>query len=260
MVGIPVKQYNQQFLDKVRLKEPVYNDAAAKYKVDIRFLSAIEVPDTFSQFWRVIGVHHLTGAENMGNHHIYCDVLDEQGERINRTRLVMNQTNANPVFAIVDKPILEAGTNFPLWKADKAIVGVLWPDDNPLPSEQVVGLSTGHPDEEMGNTLFHHSFYVVFQRTNIPGNGEGMGGHGGGGSQLSLEETVALVAQPLIIPLNPDAMFYKFARDKGLGERLTREYDIEYAGKLYRAQVYEKGIVYAPAGEWHKTDVIPRTN
>jgi hypothetical protein len=55
-------------------------------------------------------------------------------------------------------------------------------------------------------------------------------------------------------------MFFKFAKEKGLGERLSREYDIEYQGKAYRAQIFEKGIVYAPVGEWHKTDVIPRTN
>jgi hypothetical protein len=38
-----------------------------------------------------------------------------------------------------------------------------------LPSDKVVNLHSGHPDEPgppaWGNTLFHHSFYVVFQRT-----------------------------------------------------------------------------------------------
>ncbi len=35
-----------------------------------------------------------------------------------------------------------------------------------LPSDQVTGLHTGHPDEPpgIGNTLFHHSFAVHFQR------------------------------------------------------------------------------------------------
>lgn len=259
-MGININQYNQQFLQKVTEKEPIYNDAAVKYNVGIKFLPDIEVPDGATQFWRVIGVHHLTGAENMGNHHIYCDVLDEEGKRINRARLILNQADSDPVFAVVDKPAHEAGTNFPLWKADKATVAVLWPQDNPLPSERVLGLSTGHPDEEVGNTLFHHSFYIVFQRTDIPEDDEDLGGHGGGSSQLSLEDTIALVGQSLIIPLNPDAMFYKFAREKGLGERLTREYDVEHAGKMYRAQVYERGIVYAPIGEWHKTDFLPRNN
>ncbi len=259
-MGLDVNGYNQQFLEKVKQKEPVYNDAAAKYKIGIKFLSEIDVPDGAAQYWRVIGIHHLTGAENMGNHHIYCDVLDEEGNRIERARLVMHQVDTDPSFAIVDKPAHEAGTNFPLWKADKANVAVIWPEDNPLPSEQAVGLSTGHPDEEVGNTLFHHSFYVVFQRTNIQEGGEDSDGHGGGYSQLSLEETITLVGQSMIIPLNPNAMFYKFAREKGLGERLSREYDVEYEGKTYRAQIYEKGIVYALVGEWHKTDVIPRAN
>ena len=188
------------------------------------------------------------------------DILDEEGNRINRGRLILYQVDTDPVFATVDKPANEAGTNFPLWKADKARVAVFWPDDNPLPSEQAMGLSTGHPDEEMGNTLFHHSFYVVFQRTNIPENGEDGEGHGGGDSQLSLAETIALIGQSLIIPLNPDAMFFKFAKEKDLGERLSREFDVEHDGKMYRAQIYERGIVYAPIGEWHRTDVIPRTN
>lgn len=259
-MGLDIEGYNQQFLEKVREKEPVYNDAAAQYKVDIKFLRDIEVPEDATQYWRVVGVHHLTGAENIGNHHVYADVLDEEGNRVNKARLVLFQENAAPLFAVVDKPANEAGTNFPLWKADKGTVAIAWPDDGPLPSEQVTGLSTGHPDEEVGNTLFHHSFYVVFQRANIPADGDAPVGHGGGGSALSLEETIRLVGQPLIIPLNPDAMFYKLAKEEGLGDRLTREYDVEYDGKTYRAQVYEKGIVYAPVGEWHKTDVFPRTN
>jgi hypothetical protein len=259
-MGLDVKRYTQEFLKKVKHNEPVYNDASAKYKVGIRFLPEIDAPADAAQYWRCVGVHHLTGAENMGNHHVYCDVLNEEGRRIERARLVLNQADADPAFAIVDKPAHEAGTNFPLWKADKANVAVIWPDNNPLPSEQAVGLSTGHPDEDVGNTLFHHSFYVVFQRTNVPEDGEEGGGHGGGSSQLSLEETIALVGQSMIIPLNPDAMFYKLAKDHDLGERLTHEYDVEYEGKKYRAQIYEKGIVYAPVGEWHKTDLILRVN
>ena len=260
-MGIKVADYNQEFLTKAQNKEPVYNDAG-KYSVDIKFLPDIEKPEGATQYWHVVGVHHLTGAENQGNHHIYCDVLDENGKRINGARLTLMQGAALPVFAVVDKPANEAGTNFPLWKADRATVAVVWPDTLALPSEQVVGLSSAHPDEQVGNTLFHHSFYIVFQRAAIPAQGEEppIEEHGGITTTLSLDETIRLVGQPQIIPLNPDAMFYKIAKENGLGERLTAEYDLEYDGKAYRAQIFEKGIVYAPVGEWNKTAILPRAN
>jgi hypothetical protein len=255
-----IEKYNEEFLKKLAEHEPIYNDAAGKYSVDIKFLPDIDVPEESTNYWRIIGIHHLTGTENMGNHNVYIDVLDEDARRINGARLVLFQPDTTPVFAVVDKPANEPGTNFPLFKADKATVAMLWPEQDPLPSEQALGLSTAHPDEEVGNTLFHHSFYVVFQRSRIPVNGDNNLGHGGGGPQLSLEETIRLVGQPLIIPLNPDAMFYKLAKESRLGERLTAEYDVEYGDKMYRAQIYEKGIVYAPVGEWNKTQIIPRAN
>ncbi len=61
----------------------------------------------------------------------------------------------------VDKPANEPGTNFPMWKWQVCSVEML-----DLPSDRVTGLHTGHPDEPpgMGNTLFHHSFLVHFQR------------------------------------------------------------------------------------------------
>ncbi len=258
-MGFDIAAHNQEFLTKAQNKEPVYNDAST-YSVDIKFLPSVEVPESAKQYWHVIGVHHLTGAENWGNHHIFCDVLDENGKRINGARLTLMQGSSLPVFAVVDKPANEPGTNFPLWKADRATVAITWPDTAPLPSEQIVGLSSAHPDEQVGNTLFHHSFYVVFQRTAIPEQGEPPVTHGGVSTTLSLEDTIKLVGQPQIIPLNPDAMFYKVAKENELGERLTAEYDLEYEGKAYRAQIFEKGIVYAPVGEWNKTAILPRVN
>lgn len=78
--------------------------------------------------------------------------------------------------------------------------------------------------------------------------------------QETLAEALAAAGQPRIIPLNKAAMFYKFARANDLGERLTAEYDIEHAGQPYRAQVYERGIVYAPIGRWDEVAFIPREN
>jgi len=37
-----------------------------------------------------------------------------------------------------------------------------------LPSDQVTGLHTGHPEEGPGNTLFHHSFSITFLKVQAP--------------------------------------------------------------------------------------------
>jgi hypothetical protein len=259
-----VPAYNKQFLQKAKSQEPIYNDAA-KYGIQVKSIKDLSVPLNSQQYWRVIGIHHLTGAENMGNHHVYGDVVDGDGKRLNGARLVLTQSSTAPLFAVVDKPANEAGTNFPMWSNTRGTVAVSWPANNPLPSEEVGILRSDHADEEVGNTWGHHSFYVVFQLTTVMQTEQvppekQIPPEPPAGSPLSLEETIAAVGQPKIIPLNPDAMFYKIAKQKNLGERLTSEYDAEYQGKAYRAQVYERGIVYAEIGDWGNVKIIPRTN
>lgn len=265
-MGLP--DYNRQFLEKVNRGEPIYNDAA-KYNVGVKTLSDITVPLNAKQYWRVVGVHHLTGAENMGNHHVYCDVLDGTGRRINQSRLMLKQGTSPPLYAVVDKPANEAGTNFPMWSNTRADVSVAYPVDSPLPSEAATGLRSDHADEEIGNTWGHHSFYVVFQLTTIPAPKEEEEEEekpdtteqpATDGPPISLEETIEQVGQPKVIPLNPNAMFYKIAQQRNLGERLSKEYDVEYDDRQYRAQIYERGIVYAEVGDWGNVKIIPRTN
>jgi hypothetical protein len=112
-------------------------------------------------YWRVIGIHHLTGAENVGNHNVYIDVLDEAGKRIDRARLVIVNNGRSPLHAVIDKPALEAGTNVPMWAGDTLTIYV---STEGLSSEQTKGFHTRHVDEEQGTTWGHHSFYVVFQK------------------------------------------------------------------------------------------------
>ncbi len=249
--------YNRQFLETVSQGQGVFNNAA-KYGVQIKPLASM-LPAA-KQYWRVVGIYHLTGAENNGNHHVYVDVLGGDGQRINNTRLVLTEENAKPVYAVVDKPANEPGTNFPLWSKTRATVAVEYPTDNPLPSEAVSGIRTDHADEDHGNTWGHHSFYIVYQLTTVPEMAPPPPPPPPPAPSLSLEETIALVGQPNIIPLNPEAMFYKVAQSQKLGERLSAEYDVTYLDKSYRAQIYEKGIVYAEVGDWGNVKTIARTN
>jgi hypothetical protein len=57
----------------------------------------------------------------------------------------------------------------------------------------------------------------------------------------------------LAIPFNPTAALSRYARDHGLGNPLTAEFD---AGQ-YRAQGFALGIVYAVRGEWGAVTHMP---
>ena len=139
--------------------EPPGNDAAA-YGVEI------EEPDVGEgqPYWRAVRVHHLTPEENGGRHHIFLEVLDEAGERLFGAQLRVTWDGQEEVV-IAEKPLNEPGANFPTFGGQECAVEVLGLPVQTLPSDRVVNLHSDHLDEPPGNTRFHHSFSVVFQRT-----------------------------------------------------------------------------------------------
>jgi hypothetical protein len=139
----------------------VVNDATA-YGVSI--IAAEVVQDEV--YWKCIKVHHLTPQENVGNHNVFVDVLDENDQRVYGTRVSLKWPTGSGIGTI-DKPPTEPGTNFPLWKNQVVEMEVIG-----RPSDRVVGLHTGHPDEGAGNTMYHHSFLVVFKRATYDQGGQ----------------------------------------------------------------------------------------
>lgn len=148
------------------LTEPGYNDAE-KYGVEINELDDLTDEECII---KVLGVHHLTPDENRSGHHLYLDVVDEAGQRINgATVLVFISGRQEKV--VIDKPANEPGGNIPLWKQDEATTDVvvippkIWPKSY-VTIQEVSGITTLHADEHGlagRNTIGHHSFYVVFQ-------------------------------------------------------------------------------------------------
>ncbi len=115
-------------------------------------------------YWRVRRVHHLGPQENGGRHHIYLDAVDEAGQRVYNSQAKITWEGGE--FTVtVDKPTSEPGANYPMYKWQTCTVVMLG-----APSDAVHGLSASHPDEpnpdgsSSGNTLFHHSFLVEFER------------------------------------------------------------------------------------------------
>ncbi|MBX3050001.1 MAG: carboxypeptidase regulatory-like domain-containing protein [Caldilineaceae bacterium] len=121
-----------------------------------------------SRYWRATRVHHLSPQENNGRHHIYIDAVKADGTRAFNTQAHITWEGGEHT-ATLDKPLNEPAANFPMFKWQKCTVEM-----QGMPSDKVHGISSSHPDEpnpdgtQSGNTLFHHSFLVIFHEVTAP--------------------------------------------------------------------------------------------
>lgn len=134
---------------------PGYNDAA-RYGVQILHSAA---PVWGERYFAVIGVHHLSGEENHGQHHAFCEVLDEAGKRIEGARINILTDGRPRGSMVIDKGDNEPGTNTQMHFEDTLTLYLA----GDIPGEKVTGLHTRHEDEEQGTTRGHHSFLVIWQ-------------------------------------------------------------------------------------------------
>lgn len=119
-------------------------------------------------YWRLTRVHHLSADENRGRHHIYIDARKADGSRAFNTQAHITWEGGEHTTTL-DKPLNEPAANFPMFKWQKCTVAMVG-----MPSDKAHGISSSHPDEPnpdnspSGNTLFHHSFLVIFQEVVAP--------------------------------------------------------------------------------------------
>lgn len=142
-----------------RFRQTYAEEGRADFKTLPDFLSIQIEKSAEDNAYRCIGVHLLSRDENGGNHHIYIDVLDENGSRVNGAKIGFLPNPRNEV-AILDKPPHEPGTNIPMWAATYTV----WVDGQP--SDKVSGFRYSFINNASG-TYGHHSFYVVFQKRPI---------------------------------------------------------------------------------------------
>ncbi|MBN1993587.1 MAG: hypothetical protein JW953_12880 [Anaerolineae bacterium] len=64
-----------------------------------------------------------------------------------------------------------------------------------------------------------------------------------------LKDALIAAARQYIIPVNRNSALYQHAQAHHLGEFLSSEFPLRHRGVEYRAQVFEKGIVYVKADE-----------
>ncbi len=118
--------------------------------------------------FRLVKVRKLTPCENKGGHNIYITVLDKEGNGIPNTRVRVSWGPDGAELITGKKPEISLGfVDFPMFKGTHSV------EIMDYRSEVATGISPDIPIDEpcseagvtAGNTLYHYSFEVVFQRT-----------------------------------------------------------------------------------------------
>lgn len=127
---------------------------------------------TGQEYWHVVSVRHLSAEENRGKHSIFVDALDAAGQRERNPALRIGWTwEGRRGDEVADPKPLDKPANEPAGNVDinRGQIIQIWLEGDGRPSERVENLHTDHPDETAsegpGNPRFHHSFHVIFQRT-----------------------------------------------------------------------------------------------
>ena len=114
----------------------------------------------------------MTPCENRGLHNIFVKVVDQAGNPVDGVTIV--QTPADQIGNVLDKMV--SGTKGPglaefiMWHFANYDVYATNDGANPAGSDIAQGLNSNFTDEAAcadgggGNTLFHNSFNVVFQK------------------------------------------------------------------------------------------------
>jgi CRP-like cAMP-binding protein len=110
------------------------------------------------QYWRVAEVRWADEQEAGGKHHIYVEVLDENGNRVVGQPVTVFWSDGNFTAGIEDKAPPDYGYNYQMYAAGNAYnVRV-----EGLPSDILRGAGMG--DVERPKYGIHTAFYIVYQR------------------------------------------------------------------------------------------------
>ena len=109
-------------------------------------------------YWRLIEARWENEAEAGGDHTIYVEVLDENGNRIVGQPVEIYWASGSLVVVTEDKPHPIYATNFPMYNA----LGSYAVKVPGLPSDQIMGMGLGTPDQPAFTV--HTNFFLTFQR------------------------------------------------------------------------------------------------
>jgi len=148
------KKYRQEFLESSSVA-----NSAALYGVTIE---PANVPGG-AWYWKIIGIHHLLPSENDGKHNLFMEALDENGVRVaEKVTWTWEGKRADEMAPaiVLDQPDTVPAGNLAIWMNQTVSARI-----DHQHSDVISNVHTRHSDEPIGNTVGHHSFYVVWQWT-----------------------------------------------------------------------------------------------
>ncbi len=147
---------------------PVVVQAAAP----VAMAAKAEPPKPSVQF-KLAEMRRMTPCENQGKHNVFIKVVDAAGNPVDGVTFI--QSPAGQPGNVIDKSVSGSKgpglAEFVLWKGAEYAVYVSNDGANPASTDIAQPLHSNFTDEAAcsdgggGNTLFHNSFNVVFQKT-----------------------------------------------------------------------------------------------
>ncbi|HMN27589.1 MAG TPA: hypothetical protein PKE45_05485, partial [Caldilineaceae bacterium] len=110
------------------------------------------------QYWKLIEGRWTDEAESGGKHHIYVDVIDENGIRVVGQPVTVFWGEGSNTLPLEDKGPRDYGYNFQMYAAGFAYSVKV----EGLPSDLVQGAGMGSIEQRMYG--IHTSYYFIFQR------------------------------------------------------------------------------------------------
>ncbi len=111
------------------------------------------------QYWRVVEARFLNEKESGGKHHIYVDVLDENGTRVVGQPITVFWGDGSHTSNVEDKAPPDLGFNFQMYAAGYAYSVKV----EGLPSEVVQGAGMGSIEDRFRG--IHTSYEIVYAKT-----------------------------------------------------------------------------------------------
>ncbi|MCB9106069.1 MAG: hypothetical protein H6633_17770 [Anaerolineales bacterium] len=237
-------------------------------------VTVIPVADATQPHWRLIRVRWADKQEAQNRGYIYLKALDEAGRPIEGALFQADRGDA------IDKALTKGAVDHYLGNymmTGKLGTYTVSMSQDDMLSDKLANVGLGEPGAPWDRT----AFFLVFQKIPgqpkpalapvpaamaappppepisptpseldpLPGPQSIAGPRAADPAERvnnaeNLSAALLLASSEYVIPVNRASALYQYAQTKSLGQYLSAEFPIQYKGVDYRAQVFERGIVY----------------